>query len=701
MTNKLTLTFLLVGCFVNLLFAQKEGNVWHFGTGHTVNFNSGVPVLNGVSNMITFEGCASWSDANGNLLFYTNGGGRIPAQSGQDGGKIWNRNHDVMYDMQGVEGGGFSSVQSAVVVPKIGSPNVYYLFTMDEVEFNIGGNPPSQPNGRGLSYFEIDMTLNGGLGGVSNYVQSIYLPVFESLCAVRHANGSDYWIVVQNITGYGVTLFPVTAAGVGSPIEYDFGFAVFGGIEASPDGTKMALSTIDKTVVVDFDAATGTFGNADSTIIRQGQFEFSPNSQRLLMIADDMVWTYDLNAINIGLSEAEVGWFPNLPFGEFIFATRPQLGPDTRIYFVNKYYNADKTYLTAINCPNSPNASLSINIVEFPMSDDFYFGLPNFADHIFAGEDPPLPITASNDTTFCIGGSVIISVNTDPAWSYSWSNGDNTAQVDADEPGLYAVSVTDGCRFGYDSVLVSEVNIGIASAQAADVLCLGATLDLDGTVPTGATVTWSATPSTAIENPNVLETTASPTVNTAFVLTAERDGCTVADTVTVTIQPQLTAVASPVIDTIDLFESVNLLATGGQNYTWTPADGLSCTNCANPVATPSVTTTYIVTASTNGACPDTASVEIVVLLPNCQIKIPNAFAPEDMQNNIFGPVNGYRELSLNIYSRWGQNIYTGTTGWNGQHNGLAAPPDVYIYRMSLTDECGQQQEFSGQLTLLR
>lgn len=45
----------------------------------------------------------------------------------------------------------------------------------------------------------------------------------------------------------------------------------------------------------------------------------------------------------------------------------------------------------------------------------------------------------------------------------------------------------------------------------------------------------------------------------------------------------------------------NLLASGGTSYTWLPVDGLSCTNCSGPVASPSVTTTYTVTVM-NGSC---------------------------------------------------------------------------------------------------
>jgi hypothetical protein len=46
---------------------------------------------------------------------------------------------------------------------------MYYVFTMDEIEFNSGASDATnatQPLGRGLSYLKVDMTLNGGLGDV-------------------------------------------------------------------------------------------------------------------------------------------------------------------------------------------------------------------------------------------------------------------------------------------------------------------------------------------------------------------------------------------------------------------------------------------------------------------------------------------------------------------------------------------------------
>ncbi|MEM8909236.1 MAG: hypothetical protein AAGD05_15425, partial [Bacteroidota bacterium] len=83
----LFLVVCLFGCSCGQsAWAQKEGNIWYFGDQAGVNFNQGNGVIDTDNNIVTFEGCASISDTAGNLLFYTNGGGRDPLATGQDGG---------------------------------------------------------------------------------------------------------------------------------------------------------------------------------------------------------------------------------------------------------------------------------------------------------------------------------------------------------------------------------------------------------------------------------------------------------------------------------------------------------------------------------------------------------------------------------------------------------------------------------------
>jgi len=88
--------------------AQGEANNWYFGYNAGLTFSSNPPsaLLDGQLN--TAEGCATISDAQGNLLFYT------------DGMKVYNKNHQVMPNGTGLLGHN-SGTQSGVIVPKPGS----------------------------------------------------------------------------------------------------------------------------------------------------------------------------------------------------------------------------------------------------------------------------------------------------------------------------------------------------------------------------------------------------------------------------------------------------------------------------------------------------------------------------------------------------------------------------------------------------
>lgn len=60
-------------------------------------------------------------------------------------------------------------------------------------------------------------------------------------------------------------------------------------------------------------------------------------------------------------------------------------------------------------------------------------------------------------------------------------------------------------------------------------------------------------------------------------------------------------------------DAVQLNATGGTAYDWTPGTGLSDTKIANPKAAPGATTTYKVIVSNNFGCRDSATVKVTVL----------------------------------------------------------------------------------------
>ncbi|HXB11937.1 MAG TPA: SBBP repeat-containing protein, partial [Bacteroidia bacterium] len=59
-------------------------------------------------------------------------------------------------------------------------------------------------------------------------------------------------------------------------------------------------------------------------------------------------------------------------------------------------------------------------------------------------------------------------------------------------------------------------------------------------------------------------------------------------------------------------DSTLLTASGASAYTWKPATGLSCTNCANPTAKPATTTTYTVIGTNAGICKDSTTITVTI-----------------------------------------------------------------------------------------
>jgi len=473
---KKTLLFMFIG-LAGLCTAQKQANIWHFGTGQCLDFSSGAPVVVPGSAMTTFEGCASYCDKFGNLLMYTNGGGREPAFSGQDAGHIWNKNNAVMYDMQGVEGGGFSAVQSSVIFEAPGQDSVYYVFTMEEGEFYTGASPAiqaAQPLGRGLSYFTVDMRLNSGLGGVVLADQRLDTTSYEGLCAIRHANRRDYWVIIhQESMGLGV--FSVTPAGVNFIGTYTgAGAPGNSSIKAAPNGEKVVANfsglpgTTGTLQLLDFDNNTGQLSNPVPLSVPNfiNSYEFSPNSRFLYTTqanfssfpAVESIVRFDLQAPSIVASATTLG---NITTGT---ATPGfQLAPDGKIYFLAVDFSSSTNYISRIKCPNTIGAALELNLfTTVSAPNTFYLNLPNFPAWLFENDDSTYVSLGPDTVDLCdVGGSYTLNA-LNPGATYLWSTGATTQSITVNTPGIYSVTVNDSCGTGTDRVVVVNCNTAIS-----------------------------------------------------------------------------------------------------------------------------------------------------------------------------------------------------------------------------------------------
>jgi gliding motility-associated-like protein len=187
-----------------------------------------------------------------------------------------------------------------------------------------------------------------------------------------------------------------------------------------------------------------------------------------------------------------------------------------------------------------------------------------------------------------------------------------------------------------------------------------------------------------------------------LVAVAVLGNCTLTDSLAITLLPSPEALIEPADTSIEAGESIELAGTGTGTYNWSPESGLSCTNCPDPTAMPDSTTTYQLLVVNSSGCADSASVTITVTPPDCTVDLPNAFTPNgDSSNDSFSLVGKNVELvSITIYSRWGQSVYSGSQPWDGRVDGEDAPSDVYMYSAEVS-VCGELKRQLGQVTLVR
>lgn len=438
-----TLFFVLLSATA---LGQNQGNIWYFGEGFGLDFNTSPPTLldNGqITSQIAcgddiVEGTASIADSAGNLLFYTNGQ------------TIWNKVHQPMQNGTGLLGG-ISSTQAALIVPKPLSNSSYYVFTTDDFCNDLEN---------GMRYSIVDICEDNGNGAVLTEVKNVLLEdtVAEKLAAVRHENGVDYWVMSHGYFSNKFYAFQLTPQGIEPPVVSSVGSVHEGGgsnnmwgargqMKFSPDGSRIAIGALGGTTVfevLDFDNSTGVVTNPISLITLTGAngVEFSPDGTKLYQTP--FFRQFDLTAGNGSQADIIASAYeysdPQLCCFNSLL-----LGPDGKLYM----HDSDKN-ISVVHNPNlsgsSSNGEPDVHIIQ---SDALVYSLPT----MIAGYD----YTA---TGICIPDGIIkeskhrLSVNAFP----NPSSGQVTIQLaDMLESGTLRTYNAQGS-------LVDEMNLKNASA---------------------------------------------------------------------------------------------------------------------------------------------------------------------------------------------------------------------------------------------
>ncbi len=530
------------------------------------------------------------------------------------------------------------------------------------------------------------------------------------------------------------------------------GFAGLYGLAFSPDNSKLYISAIDGGIYpneifqYDLNAGTGAailasrLPIASSANQYYGALQLAPNGKIYMAKAG----TGYLDVIsNPNSAGAGCGYIASgLQMGN-------SQGQHTSTFglpnFVEIFNTPTAFKLTYDGCGGTYTATLLDTVIPFPVTVTWDFGDPSSGanntstlfhpTHLFTSTGAytiSLNITAGctnftynitldladsfqvdygADKIICIGDSVLLINSFQYGTNYQWSPSTGLSCSTCASPmanptvtTTYIVSIDDGPGCHDEDTLVVTITSGVAATISNDTsVCPGSTVQL--LAGGGSAYHWfndAALSSLVIPNP-----IATPVQTSTYSVIVSLPGC-MPDTVNVTV----TILPLPTIDagddqTIINGNSILIDATSNAvSFLWQPGIGLNDSTILKPLASPTITTTYIITVDNGVGCLATDTVVIMVedgIEP--LLFFPNAFSPNgDGINDLFDYFNfGFEKVWLRIYNRWGNLIYEtdlAHDGWDGTLDDLPCSMGVYVYYAVATDQ-EKKYYYKGNFTLIR
>ncbi|SEQ69725.1 gliding motility-associated C-terminal domain-containing protein [Hyunsoonleella jejuensis] len=416
------------------LLAQNNTNHWYFGenAGLLFDFQNDPQVLTDGA-MIAQNPCATMSDKDGSLLFYTNGT------------NIWNRNHNIMVNgaLVGTLGTGGPIITepnillNVIIIPVTDNPELYYVFTITTAD--------------GLRYSIVDMSQGNGLGEVTVKNRTL-LPDggIGKLTAVHHSDGKSIWLMTtkknedDEFTSF--YCYKINTNGdIGSPIITNNVFyegLQEGQMKFSPDGTKLACANYrpqslnNHLSVFDFNSETGVvsykrnlltsfvffevvsafgveFSNDSkflyATLIRQGMYVENSNEFQPETLRKNLLYQYDLSNFN-----PQQNWFSIHEEINALTAAGLQLAKNGKIYRALTIKDIQGiSNLGVVNSPelfeveanyvnNAINLGSTKSRLGLPTFIQSYFRTRILAENACLGEGIPMEIDTYGEITDAI-----------------------------------------------------------------------------------------------------------------------------------------------------------------------------------------------------------------------------------------------------------------------------------------------------------
>ena len=432
----------------------------------------------------------------GELQFYSNGA------------NIANWQHEIMENGDtlnpgGIIGGNLDEQklpQGVLILPFPDHSGEYYLFHAGQVllfaptgSFTVGCHP--------LYYSRVDMSANGGIGTVLEKNIPLVTDTLGvgKITATRHANGRDWWVVVNEFYSdkfYSLLLSPEGVSAIeeqyiGEPLLSGLGQACF-----SPDGdTYVNVSLTQFTnaaYIYDFDRATGHLSNQrilplEGDLVSAG-VAISPNSRycyisaylnilQVDLLADDLYESIDTVATYDGYEEPiTIPDFEGLSLATVFFMA--QLAPNGKIYLNT---TNEVRSLHVINQPDLPGDSCDVQQHAIQLPTLNAFSLPNFPNYklrnlVGSPADTLGPIAAYD---FTPGGLTLSfedeSLKSPTAWQWDFGDGGTSTEQNPvheyAEEGAYEVCLSVSNLYGADTLCqVVQVQLTSVGEEEGQVL---------------------------------------------------------------------------------------------------------------------------------------------------------------------------------------------------------------------------------------
>ncbi len=423
---------------------------WVFGDSCLVSFNNlSNPVATTIAKDFSSENNCSISDSSGNLLFYLSG-----AVGWSFSSRIYNRLQQLMLNGDSIFTD-YSETNGSLIIPFPDSSNLFLMFHLG---YQMGGSILEED----LYYSIIDMNLDSGNGAVVSKNNLLMVDsMTEKLCAIKHGNGIDWWVISHMFSNNAFYIYHVTPAGVSQPIIQNIGSinginvnSYFGGtgeMVASPNGDKIVCVNGEGVKeLFDFDRCSGTLSNCVALSNSDVYYgcSFSPNGKVLYVSSFDAsgtgsIYQYDLTATNISSSKFTLYSLNNNQYS----IGQHELGPDNKIYITTLYPNFPSAvfdtlnmFLSVINSPDSLNTACNFTPQSFYLGGNrSYYGLPNNPNYelgLLIGSScdslPPAVNFTTSDTSFCEKNCIDFfdfSSNNPTSWQWFFPGADSTTSM--------------------------------------------------------------------------------------------------------------------------------------------------------------------------------------------------------------------------------------------------------------------------------